>query len=356
MPKRVTLAVAGSRKTQSIVEYCAALPLTRRVLAVTYTQTNQSILRDRLAQYAGDNVNVEVVGWFTFLLRNFATPFVPFKFAGERIRGFNFEGMPHEKADGKARFLDSSGAAYRSELARLSHELIALSRGALMRRLECVYDEILFDEVQDFSGYDWNILDALIDSRLDIWMVGDVRQAVLATNPRGKKNKAYAYADAINWFRSRAKQGRLELTESNVTWRCHPIIAQFSDTIFDNSWAFPKTESRNAAVTEHDGIYLLKTLHVAQYVERFAPQCLRHSVSSAKTLQLEFMNFKISKGSTFNRVLIAPTGPITKFIQAGAAMEPMAASTFYVAVTRAEQSVAVVLDKPGKSTLPYWTP
>lgn len=73
-------------------------------------------------------------------------------------------------------------------------------------------------------------------------------------------------------------------------------------------------------------------------------------------LPLDFLNFKLSKGSTFTRVLIAPTGPITKFIQTGTAMEPMAASTFYVAVTRAQQSVAVVLDKPGKSSLPYWQP
>ena len=68
------------------------------------------------------------------------------------------------------------------------------------------------------------------------------------------------------------------------------------------------------------------------------------------------MNFKVAKGATFARVLIAPTSPITDFIRSGASMEPLAASSFYVSVTRAEQSVAIVLDDPGDSKLPYWTP
>ena len=95
---------------------------------------------------------------------------------------------------------------------------------------------------------------------------------------------------------------------------------------------------------------------VSAYVAAFKPQSLRHSVSSAKALQLDFMNFKVAKGATFQRVLIAPTSGISDFIRHGTCMEPLAASSFYVAVTRAEQSVAIVLDDPGISTLPCWTP
>ena len=136
MAKRVTLAVAGSRKTQGIVEHCAGLPAARRVLALTYTQKNQQELQNRLARHAGDHLNIEVLGWFTFLLRHFAKPFLPFMFPGEKVRGFNFEGMPYRMAKGKARFLDKGGAVYRSELGRLAFELITASKGALIRRLE----------------------------------------------------------------------------------------------------------------------------------------------------------------------------------------------------------------------------
>lgn len=356
MAKRVTLAVAGSRKTQGIVEHCASLPVARRVLALTYTQKNQQELEGRLARYAGDHLNIEVLGWFTFLLRHFAKPFLPFMFPGERVRGFNFEGMPFRMAKGKARFLDKGGAVYRSELGRLAFALTTASKGALIRRLEGIYHEILIDEVQDLSAYDWDILDALLGSSIDVWMVGDIRQAVLATNGRSSKNKKYAYADAINWFRSREKNGRVAISESTVTWRCHPQIAAFSDLIFDPSWDFPGTVSKNEVVTGHDGVFLIRREHVSAYVSTYSPQSLRHSASSAKDLRLDFMNFKIAKGTTFARVLIAPTSPITEFIRSGVSMEPLAASSFYVAVTRAEQSVAIVLDDPGISKLPYWTP
>lgn len=146
-----------------------------------------------------------------------------------------------------------------------------------------IYDEILIDEVQDLSAYDWDILDCRLESQIDMWMVGDVRQAVLATNSRSRKNKAYAYADAVNWFRERQKKGRLTITESTVTWRCHQSIASFSDTIFDSSWAFPYTESKNELVTGHDGVFLLRTQRVPDYVATYTPKCLRHAVNSAKT-------------------------------------------------------------------------
>lgn len=356
MGNKLILAVAGSRKTQGIIEHCASLPCDKRVLILTYTQANQTELRGRLRQYAGDHHNIDVMGWFTFLLHHFSKPFLPFKFPGERVLGFNFDGRPQRMARGKRRFLDTNGAAYACELGRLAHELISESQGALLNRLECIYDEILIDEVQDLSSHDWEIFDVLLRSKIDIKMVGDIRQSVLATNPRSRKNSKYSYANAITWFREREAEGLLDIEDSATTWRCHPIIATFSDSIFDPSWGFPSTDSKNDIITDHDGVYLVSSKHVDEYVHRYRPQCLRHSISSGKQFNLDFMNFKASKGMTFERVLIVPTAPISKFITSRTYLEATPASSFYVAVTRAKQSVAIVLDKPDGSTLPRWLP
>lgn len=356
MGNQLTLAVAGSRKTQGIVEHCASLPSERRALVVTYTQTNQAELRHRLKHYAGDHHKIEVMGWFTFLLNHFAKPFLPFKFPGQRVLGFNFEGRPYIKAVGKSRFLDSNGAVYACELGRLAHELVANSKGSLLRRLECIYDEILIDEVQDLSAHDWEIIDVLLRSSMDIRMVGDIRQSVLATNPRSKKNTKYSYAGALTWFRERESKGLLKIQDSVTTWRCHPKIAAFSDTIFDPSWKFPATQSKNEVITGHDGVYLVASRHVDEYCRLFRPQCLRHSLASGKNLNLDFLNFKMSKGMTYERVLIVPTAPIAKFITSGVHLEAASASSFYVAVTRAKQSVAIILDEAGASPLPLWQP
>jgi len=356
MANHLTLAVAGSRKTQGIVEHCASLPRDRRALVVTYTQTNQAELRGRLKSRAGDHVGIEVMGWFAFLLRHFARPFLPFKFPAARVRGFNFEGRPHRMANGMSRFLDSNGAAYSCELGRLSHELVAASAGALVRRLECIYNEILIDEVQDLSAHDWEIVDSLLNSSIEVRMVGDIRQSVLATNPRSGKNKKYAYAEAIKWFRERESRGVLEIAENAITWRCHPLIAGFSDTIFHSGWSFPTTTSRNEIVTGHDGVFLVRSEHVDDYVATFRPQCLRSGANSGKSFNLDFLNFKLAKGTTRERVLIVPTDGIIAFVKSGKFLEPGPAASFYVAVTRAAQSVAIALDEPGKSTLPYWHP
>lgn len=91
-------------------------------------------------------------------------------------------------------------------------------------------------------------------------------------------------------------------------------------------------------VSDQDGVFLVHSKHVDQYVERYQPQCLRSTVASGKEFALDFMNFKVSKGATFERV------------------EATLAAAFYVAATRAMQSMAIVVDKPGKSKLPVWMP
>lgn len=96
--------------------------------------------------------------------------------------------------------------------------------------------------------------------------------------------------------------------------------------------------------------------HVSQYVESYQPQCLRNTASSGKDFTLDFMNFKVSKGATFERVLIVPTAPIRTFIQKQECLEATPAAAFYVATTRARQSLAIIIDNPGNSKLPVWVP
>ncbi|HBO3197810.1 AAA family ATPase [Pseudomonas aeruginosa] len=169
-PNHLTLAVAGSRKTQGLVEHCAALAPTRRVLVVTFTQRNQHELSVRLAKRVGMQTNVEVMGWYTLLIRHFARPFLPFVFPGRRVQGFDYEGQPSRFATEEARFFNPSGALYAAELEKLANLLVEQSQGALLYRLESLYDEILVDEVQDLSGWDWELLEKLFASRIDIRM------------------------------------------------------------------------------------------------------------------------------------------------------------------------------------------
>jgi len=66
------------------------------------------------------------------------------------------------------------------------------------------------------------------------------------------------------------------------------------------------------------------------------------------------MNFGDSKGLGRERVLILPTGAIEAFIKKGKALTEPQAARFYVAVTRAQQSVAIVMPDAGGSSFPFW--
>jgi len=130
----------------------------------------------------------------------------------------------------------------------------------------------------------------------------------------------------------------------------------FADTIFDTSWGFPTTQSRNHTVSLHDGVFLVHPEDVYQYVSKFRPLCLRCSAVSGKAFDLDYVNFRLAKGTQCRRVLIVPTHGIEAFVQCGIILGPIPAASFYVAVTRAFQSVAIVLAEPGNSALPYWEP
>lgn len=354
--KQLTLAVAGGRKTQGIVERCASAPAGRRILVLTYTIANQHELRARLASMAPIQAKVQVQGWFSFLLGHWIRPYLPRQFPNRRLGGLNFEGDPGMYATGEARYLDSDGRAYKLHLAQLALMTASASDDAVLDRLRRMYDEICIDEVQDLNGYDLEILQTLLSSPIDVHMVGDVRQALLLTNPRERKNSQYKGIQVKRWFDEAAAAGLLEVTHSTTTWRSNQMIADFADSIFDDTWGFEKTTSLNSDITGHDGLFVIRQEHVPAYVALFEPLCLRHSANSARSLKLPFLNFGIAKGRSAERVLVAPTGVITDFLRSGKRLEDFASCCLYVAVTRARASVAFVSDVTNKIDLPEWTP
>lgn len=355
----LTLAVAGSRKTQGIVDACAAANPSKRILILTYTTVNQLELRKRLAEHAGDRPNIEVAGWFSFLIANFVRPFLPYIYRDKRVEGFDFRSPPQQftAVNLWSRYFNSEAQVRKVHLPQLAVRLEEASHQAGIRRLERIYDQVFVDEVQDLCGYDLEVLKLLMGSNIDIEMVGDVRQAILATNERESKNKRFMYMGIWEWFKAEQKAGRLSITQRVETWRCRPEIATLADSLFDTDWGFEPTVSMNKRETPHDGVFLIRDSDVDAYMAAFRPLVLRNSKVSARNFDyLPFMNFGEAKGLGRERVLIFPTKAIADFLTFRTQLEDKQAARFYVAVTRAEQSVAVVIDQWGKSAIEYWSP
>lgn len=355
---QVTLAVAGSRKTQSIVDACASGAPDVRRLILTYTQNGQAELERRLRNACTPGALPEVMGWFAFLLRHCIRPYLPLKFPGQVLNGLNFDGEPvgGKFATGTTRYFDPDGRAYRLHLSKLAYDISTESNGAVVDRLSHIYDEIHIDEVQDLTGCDLHIIETLMKAqKLDTHMVGDIRQSVFDTNPRDKNLKQFRGVRMLEWFEMHQASGLLDVHHNQETWRANQEIADFSDTLFPASFGFKPTTSRQTETTGHDGVFAITEADVESYTQRFSPQALRESIATARTVELPFQNFGKVKGLTFDRVVIYPTKPITNFLTKGTPLAPKTACGLYVAVTRAKYSVAFVVPNPAATRLASWS-
>ena len=88
-------------------------------------------------------------------------------------------------------------------------------------------------------------------------------------------------------------------------------------------------------------------VHVADvdaYLETYRPVQLRDSKRTNVNDNYAVFNFGDSKGLTFDRTLIYPTAPMEKWVfDHNTELQPKSRARFYVAVTRARYSVAIIV-------------
>jgi superfamily I DNA/RNA helicase len=348
-------ASAGSGKTSYLLEHALSDP-TKRVLLVTYTNENLREIDSRLWEaHKGQPTNVETMTLFEFLLRECVKPYQTLKAEIAQIRSVNFvtDNPPFSaRSDFVRYYLDSANNIYSDAVSDLAWVLNSESGGKVIKRLEAIYDKLLIDELQDLAGWDLEFLILLLQSSIQVVMVGDLRQAVYSTN-RSNKNSQFRGAKLQNWIDGRVTAGECAKIEHTHSYRCIQSICDFADSVYPK---FPATNSKNTQSTDHDGVFLVHESDVDVYRESFKPQELRWDRRNKKA-GLSAKNFGEVKGLAFPRVLIFPTAPILRFVEDGTTLQEVSAAKFYVAVTRARQSVAIVTNKTAtKSSLSYWTP
>ena len=346
---RIILAPAGGRKTQRIVDACAQGEPRRRRLVITYTQTAQAILRDRLYQACAPESMPEVMGWYGFLLAHVVRPYVPcweHWISGMPVSGLHFvEGQdPTRGKRGASYYVDPNGKAYSNRLGKLAHDIINTSNGAVIDRLERIYDEIYIDEVQDLVGNDLDIFEILIKSKIDITLVGDVRQSTLQTSASDQKHKKkYGGLKKIQWFRDMETKYRsdIKLDECEETWRSSQEIIDLADSIFQPGMFSPTRSHQKVRSDRHAGLFLVSWDDICRYVSEHCPACYRHSKSTKVPEGVSAINFRMCKGETVDHALIFPTGDMCKFLKGQQVeLNDDTRVRFYIAVSRAKYSVA----------------
>lgn len=344
------VAVAGWGKTEELANAVAREPNPDRVLVLTYTETNQREDTLRIFQKtAGAKRHALVTGWKAFQLHDIVRPYLPLLYPGTRLRGLSNRDVDLDKRPGgTARYLTRDGDAYPSLLGKLTLDVIDSSRGAAIRRLEYLYDSIYIDEAQDLRGNDLCVLERLLRSSIDVHVFLDPRQSTLDTAEKDQKyKKNYPNAEVINLYREWGRKGLLDIRYENETHRSIAPIATLSDIIIGDELGFGSTVSVVEPRGRHDGIYVIAKSDLNRYVNEYSATLLAFQKSKKYGIS-DSINFRKSKGMTRDDVVIVATGPIEKFLTAGAPLRPVSVCSFYVAVTRARYSVALAVENPEK--------
>lgn len=340
---RIIMCAAGGGKTTRIVAEAHAEPHIRSAL-VTYTNNNEHEIRRRLYAHAPVIAShIEVMTWFSFLLREMARPYRN-ALHGHRIEGILFEKgrsvpyVPQSNTD--KHYFAGNRFIYSDKISKFICECDRITSGAVMRRLAQRFDRIFVDEVQDMAGPDLDLLELMLKAGIDVWLVGDHRQATFQTN-HAKKNSAASGVNVIKKFKQWDKNGLARLSYETHTHRCNQDIADFGDSFYPTD---PKTTSLNSDITGHDGVFIVPMSKISDYLVQFSPQILRLS----KTTDCKghaAMNFGESKGRTFDRVLIFPHVAARSWLKTGKlAHVEKVVTKMYVGATRARYSLAFAYD------------
>lgn len=359
MNNKLVIAAAGSGKTTEIVE--SALKINeKRVLITTFTDANRDEIYKKFYELNKCiPCNVTIQTWFSFLLEHGIRPFqgstTEIKINGillvnekSGIRARPSNGHPiywGEERNFDKHYFSPDYRVFTDKLSKLVVRCNGNSDGMVIKRISNLFPHIFIDEIQDMAGYDLDIIKAFLESKIVLTMVGDPRQVTYLTHHEQKYAK-YKNGKIAEFIQEECRSLKCEIDKDSlkISYRNNFEICKFSSKLYPN---LAPCCSAQSAITGHDGVFLVAKEDVEKYLEKYHPIQLRYTQTTPVNSNYEAINFGYSKGRTFDRVIIYPTRPILKWLDNhNSTLEERSRARFYVAITRAKYSVAIIVDDP----------
>lgn len=356
------LAGAGAGKTTYLTRM--ALGAAGRTLITTFTTRNTEEIKKKILSMNHGTVpeNIDVISWYSFLLKHAIRPYQysylrrfegcdPEKRIASMILVNQKSGCKYKSKRGPVYysmnqwqyFLSKDWKIYSDKISLFTVKCNENTNGAIIARICDSYDQIFIDEVQDLSGYDLEMLKLLIQNGYcKIILAGDPRQVTYHTHP-DTKNKKYENGKIKEYLDDNKVTYNFDDMTLNRSFRCGIEICEFSSRLYPE---YQKVESCAEQTCKHSGIFFVKPEDIDVYMQNYMPMQLQINKNS-KNVRIEFphMNMGLSKGSTFDHVLIYPTAKMLKwFSDPQITLADRTRADFYVALTRARYSVGVVCD------------
>lgn len=362
------LAVAGSGKTTHLVDE-AIKQKGHRMLITTYTEANEAEIRKKIfgkIGYIPENITIQT--WFSFLLEHGVRPYqghlyeedikgmiLESKQSGLRYKMSNGTPVYHQQTDVDKHYFSPDSKIFSDKISKFVLKCNSESGGAVVNRLSRIYSHIYIDEVQDLASYDLDFLKLLFQSNVDTLLVGDPRQVVYLTH-HARRLKKYSDGKIRDFIAIECIKIAVKIDEKTLSYshRNNEDICSFASRLYpEYPLVMPCDCTECKTDDPHQGVFLVKKEHVQKYLENYGPMQLRLRIDSPGVRKgFPVMNFGVSKGQSFNRVLIHLTDPMRKWMADNShKMKSKTRAQFYVAVTRARESVAIVYDFDGSTNI-----
>ncbi|MDC4182243.1 UvrD-helicase domain-containing protein [Mycoplasma bradburyae] len=340
MSSRLYIAAAGAGKTHKIIE--EVINTNEKVLITTYTINNTNQIRDRIKKKLGYiPSNIIICTWMSFLLNEWIYPYQGIKLEC-KIKGIILDNKDNN------RFLSRNDIKYYVKNGKLHNEKISdfacllneLNGEEVINRIKKIYSKIYVDEVQDLVGYDHEVLKKLIDSNVDVVMLGDPRQCAFATH-NTRKHIKYKNGKIKEFINNNCK-GNIIVDETtlNNTHRCNDQITQLANLLYPEMKA---VESKRKCDKDDEGVFQIDEKDVSLYLQKYNAVQLRFSAKVKVADKYPVYNFGESKGLEFESVLIYTTNDFDEWINdVNYKLKEQTRAKFYIAITRAKHRVVIV--------------
>lgn len=366
------IAAAGAGKTTHLVNEALKNP-NKKILITTYTEANEEEIRRKFLKLNKSiPKNVTIQTWYSFLLQDWVKPFqgsfneILFEY---EIKGmllvnsesgikYSFEKYGRkinvgysEKDEFLQHYFTSTHKIYSDKISKFSFNANAKGNSAIINRLSALYDKIYIDEVQDLAGYDLELIKLLFKSKIEVELVGDPRQVTYLThNPN--KHKKYAEGNLKGYLIEECKsliKNNIDEDLLNRSHRNNKLICDYSSKLYPSFKVTEPCDCCHNEIIEHCGIFIIKKEEISAYLAKYNPVQLRWDSRVSVNKDYQYFNFGETKGLTFERVMIYPTEAMIQWMQNNnAKLESSTRAKFYVGITRAKYSVAIVIDKDEK--------
>jgi len=220
MDKRVILAVAGSGKTTYLVKNILR---DKKSLLLTYTEANTLNLRNNIIKnftYFPENITLKT--YFSFLYSFCIQPFLKDEY---NLKGLIYKQNINRYAQGDKYFLTNKGNLFYNRASKFAEKKGIYND--IKKRLEKYYQYLFIDEIQDFAGHDFGLLEKISSANLNMLFVGDFYQHTFDTSRDGNVRQSLHH----NYEQYKKNFDKLKFVIDETTliksYRCSPTTCKY---------------------------------------------------------------------------------------------------------------------------------